>query len=299
MARVRKSRRPAKRAKPTAGRTRTRETPQRLTPEKVRLRQILASVFTVFFVLSFIIGGIYSISYLQRTGFFHDQWIRLETGFYQTARDFGFRVREVVVYGRERTTREELESVLPFAPGESLFIYNLEGVAGRLKTLPWVAEAVVQRRLPSRILVYIKERQPLALWQLDSDIYLIDQSGQIIPGQPVDRYEELQLVVGVGANTQAGHFLTMLESEPDIMKRVVAGIWVGQRRWNLLIDNGIFVNLPEDKAEEAYRDLARLQNEHGILQKNVRVIDLRLQDRLILELPEDAPKPLGRKEQRT
>ena len=42
--------------------------------------------------------------------------------------------------------------------------------------------------------------------------------------------------------------LDMLASEPDLAARVTAAVRVGDRRWNLRIDNAIDVLLPEDDA---------------------------------------------------
>jgi len=291
MARVRKAKKAPRRAN-TAGSKRrvSRPSPQRQDPNANKMRQYIRMGVLVAFVFGFIGSGVYSGYYLWSKGYFNQRYEELVRWTHTTMAKAGFVVQDIYVYGRNRTDKDKLELYLPFEIGEPLFSYDLERIGERLETLPWVASASVQRHLPARINIILKERHPLALWQMDTDVYLIDQRGQIIPSQDVDAYNKQMLVVGPGANLKAQEFLAMLSLKPEIMERVVAGIWVGGRRWNLLIDNGVFVNLPEENVVKAYQELAKLQEEKKVLQKNIRVLDMRIEDRYILELPDSVPK---------
>ena len=53
--------------------------------------------------------------------------------------------------------------------------------------------------------------------------------------------------------------LEMLATEPDLPRAVTAAIRVGDRRWNLRIDNAIDVLLPADEPATAWAQLARLE----------------------------------------
>jgi cell division protein FtsQ len=87
-----------------------------------------------------------------------------------------------------------------------------------------------------------------------------------------------------------------LASEPDIDSRVTAAVFVGDRRWNVRIDNAIDVMLPEDDLTGAWSKLAELQRTSQILQRNVETIDMRLPDRLVLRVTDTTPKdPPGAK----
>jgi cell division protein FtsQ len=87
----------------------------------------------------------------------------------------------------------------------------------------------------------------------------------------------------------------MLATEPDLAARVSAAIRVGDRRWNLLIDNSIDVLLPADEPAAAWAQLALLERSSAILKRDVRTVDVRLPDRLVVRVnPEalkDAPTP--------
>ncbi len=60
------------------------------------------------------------------------------------------------------------------------------------------------------------------------------------------------------------------------------------RRWTLKVDNGIDVRLPEQGASAALARLARLEREHKLLDRDVIAIDLRMADRVVVRLTEEA-----------
>ena len=65
---------------------------------------------------------------------------------------------------------------------------------------------------------------------------------------------------------------------------------VGGRRWNLRFHGGTDVRLPETGAAEAWAQFARIERQHGVLQRDVDSIDLRLPDRLVVRTaPEEDP----------
>jgi len=63
---------------------------------------------------------------------------------------------------------------------------------------------------------------------------------------------------------------------------------VAQRRWNLKLDNGVIVKLPEVGADKALAALAAMQSSDDVFGKDVLAIDMRLTDRVALQLGADA-----------
>ncbi|MCH7555160.1 MAG: cell division protein FtsQ, partial [Proteobacteria bacterium] len=54
------------------------------------------------------------------------------------------------------------------------------------------------------------------------------------------------------------------------------------RRWNLRLDNGVDVELPEAGINAAWRRLADIERRHRLLSRDITAIDLRLPDRLVV-----------------
>jgi cell division protein FtsQ len=196
----------------------------------------------------------------------------------------GFRVDDISVVGRDKTSSAQLLSVLGIKRGDAIVTIDLASARHRLEAIPWVRTATIERRLPNRILLSITERVPIALWQAKGRYYLVDGDGQII-GDQIDDYPHLPLMVGEGAPDHAQELVALLGAEPSLRGRVTAAAWVGERRWNITLDTGpggILVQLPDEGAEAAWHDLALLDKEQKLLERQVGVIDMRLPDRLIL-----------------
>lgn len=195
----------------------------------------------------------------------------------------GFRVQEVMVSGRQQTNRDVLIKALNVSRGAPILAFDILDAKQRLEALPWVRASTIERMLPDTILVSIVEREPLALWQKDEKLHLIDAEGAVILDEGLDPYADLLVVVGDDAEQHASELIAMIGTEPTLMTQVKAATWVGGRRWNLHLKGGIDVRLPEDDAQGAWTRLASYHRNHRVLDKNVTVLDLRIPDRLIVK----------------
>ena len=203
----------------------------------------------------------------------------------------GFAVSDIAVEGRRTTDPATILKALDARRGTPILAVDPRRAAARLAGLPWVRSATVERRLPGTILVRLVERRPLAPWQHGNRIELIDRHGGVIPVGDLGRFAQLPLVVGPDAADHASALLQMLAEEPALAVHVNAAIRIGDRRWNLRLDDGIEVLLPADDPAAAWAKLARLERQSAILKRDVKTIDMRLPDRLVLRVA--APPPSG------
>jgi len=240
-------------------------------------------------------GGLYGAAQLSRTPLGQSALQFAADRMLDGTARFGLVVTDVRVEGRETTDRETILTALGAGPGTPILAMSPKRAKEQLEALPWVRSAVVERRLPDTLYVRLVERKPLALWQHAGKLELIDREGAVIPVTRLDRFAKLPMVVGDSAANHAAELLDMLATEPDLASRVSAAIRVGDRRWNLRVDNAIDVLLPADSPGSAWTQLARLERSSAILKRDVLVVDVRLPDRLVLrvnpEVPKETPAP--------
>ncbi len=204
----------------------------------------------------------------------------------------GWRVQAVILDGREHTPIEMIRAALGVSRGDSILGFSPAGAKERLETLAWVERAHVERHLPDTIVVRLEERRPFAIWQHSGQFAVIDRAGHVVATEKFDQFGPLPLVVGAGAERAAAALLDRLREQPDLAQRLQAAIRVGDRRWNLKLYNGTEVLLPEGFEAEAIERLGELHRQHGLLDRPVAAIDLRLPDRLIVRRnpgPPEAP----------
>jgi len=203
----------------------------------------------------------------------------------------GFTVQEVEVEGREVTPRDDILKAIDAGRGTPILGVNPARIKQQLESLPWIRSASVERHLPDTLYIRLTERQPLALWQRNGKMMLIDHDGVVVTTEHLNQYGNLLLVVGEDAPKNAEALIKILQTQPDLMHRVSAAIRVGERRWNLQLDNAITIELPEANIADAWTHLAQIDREHALLARDIEQVDLRLADRVVVRAVPEPPKP--------
>jgi cell division protein FtsQ len=194
-----------------------------------------------------------------------------------------FKLSDVTVEGRDYVERDAILAALNVQAGDSLLGIDLQGARRRLEAIDWVASATVERRLPDTLYVVMKERRAVAIWQNGNEYTLIDKNGRTVRASRMPPgAESLLLLGGPGAPEHVGDLLLLLANEPAMAKQLRAAVWVGQRRWNLVLNNDIEIWLPEEDAVAALQKLVKLDGEYKLLSREFGVVDLRLPDKLYL-----------------
>ena len=223
-----------------------------------------------------------AVGWIGADGRLNDAYENARVGLVDISAAAGLVTSEVFVVGREKTPRRVLIDALDVTLGAPLLSFDAEAARRRIEAIGWVREAVVERRFPDTIFLRIEERDPLALWQKNGRLFVIDNDGVVIKGASPQNYALLPVIVGDDAPANAGLLLTVLASEPSLHQRVAAAVRVGGRRWNLRFDNGVDVELPEQNFAAAWRRLAEFERIHQLLARDITAIDLRLPDRLVV-----------------
>lgn len=206
----------------------------------------------------------------------------------------GISIQDVRVIGRSHTRKDELLAAVGVERGDPIFGFDTETARQRIERLGWVETATVTRLLPDTIRIEITEREPFALWQRGGELSLIDASGRPITDEGVQDFAHLPFIVGFGAPRAAPELLKLMRAEqPQLLSRVRAFVRVSDRRWNLRLENGVDVKLPESGVAAALAMLAAHDSKHRILSRDIAAIDLRLPDRVTVELTETAMNGTG------
>ena len=240
----------------------------------------------VVFALAF--GG---PTWLWRSGWLSEAAGRVGGSAIGATAEIGLTIEEIRIEGWVHTPRKGLVGALDMHRGDPILAFDPVAVRARLEALPWVQHAAVERRLPKTVIIRLTERRPMALWQRDGKLTLVDDRGMTMPGIATGQYRHLVVLVGSDAAKLAPALFTMLSREPALRKRVRAAVRIGSRRWDLKLSNGVDVRLPEDDATAAWRRLGALDRRHGLLARDIKLIDMRLPDQLIIRTGPAPPAP--------
>ncbi len=196
----------------------------------------------------------------------------------------GFGINDVHMSGRKETSEIDVLGALELNGNSSLIGFSTDIARDRLVALPWVASAEVSKLYPNGLSIKLVERKPFAIWQHDEELSLIEEDGHLIVPFAHQNYANLPLVTGNGAEREARYLVPAVAAIPELKSRVKAQMLVAGRRWDIRLDNGVTIQLPEGDPADALKQLAQMDSATGLLSKDIELVDLRVPDRVVVRL---------------
>lgn len=228
------------------------------------------------FMLAFALVALAVIAGIFVSGVIGRTVRRVDDGVSTIVARAGFGIDEVHLAGNSRTPPETILAALGFEPGQSIFAADVQTARQRLKKLDWVAEADVQRRYPNAIYVRVVEKLPFALWKSpDGTISVVERNGGLITRSDVAKFAKLPYLAGAAAPQGAADIVDAVAQHRAVAARVKIYQRQSQRRWNLILDDGVVVQLPETGWQKELDTLESLIVDKSILERNLTEIDLR------------------------
>jgi cell division protein FtsQ len=212
-----------------------------------------------------------------------------------TSADAGLEISTIQLSGNHYTPPGAISAQLGFHPGESIFTAVPRVARVQLLRLDWIKDAQVTVRYPDAVSVQVVEKVPFALWQSDRGLYAVESDGRPITMVDATRFKRLPFFFG-DAPTGASQLVRAIRAHRAISARLRAMQRVANRRWNLVLDDGVVVKLPEDNWEREIAALDRLIIDNGVLERDIGEIDLRSHDNYVFVLRHVAPRKSSRGE---
>jgi cell division protein FtsQ len=197
----------------------------------------------------------------------------------------GFTINNVVIEGTQELSKIDVLTNLDLGRSNSLLTFDIAKARDQLRTLAWVKDVRVAKSYPDRLIIRVSERQPYAIWQQQEALLLVERNGNAIDKFD-EKYAGLPLVVGKGANVHGADIIFLVGKVPLLRNRVRSFVRIADRRWDLHLSSGIVVRLPDENSGVALKELARLEKAYQILDRDLGVVDLRLNNRLVVSFGE-------------
>ena len=172
-----------------------------------------------------------------------------------------------------------IATAVAIAPGTRSYNINLAQINSRLMAVPGVRKSAVRRRPDGNLSVHIEFHHAVAQWTDGTQYFPLSADGTIVNKPSPTRSENTVLFRGdvpddISEITQAAHNII---ADLDYLE------WIEQRRWNLHTTGGITVMLPEKNPDTAIAGLIVLDTNHNILSKDLEIIDMRDDARILVK----------------
>lgn len=225
---------------------------------------------------------------VQSQGGIKSSAVHAKNGVWNLSAIAGFKIDEITLSGQAVTGDAALFVALAVEPGLSLFSYNVEKARVRLLALPAVKDVSIRKFYPRTLEVRVSEYKPFARWQIDGHSVLVDINGRNL-GVPSPDYDvALPLIMGVGADQYAMLLHSYLDEYQALKIDLAAVERIGSRRWDLVYKSGLRVRLPADGEVLALARLAQLQISKQILDRDIALVDMRIDGQISVRPTERA-----------
>ncbi|HLD95075.1 MAG TPA: cell division protein FtsQ/DivIB [Alphaproteobacteria bacterium] len=251
------------------------------TPARSKsIRFVLRSSFLKVFLSTVLLTSFAAFTYFKAGPFAIE---KTQEAFVKTTSFLGFKASDIIIEGREFTSKELLDETLITVYGKSIFSQRLKDIRLSLETIPWIDKVEVQRFLPGRLRISIHERVPIAVWQHEKKFYLVDQEGVVIQFTNFIPNPALPLVVGEDAPQAISKLVQLFRPFPDILKEIEYLRFISKRRWNIILKNKVVVLLPQEDLSKAIVLLSAVLKDGQANRDDLDQIDLRIKDKVGLK----------------
>jgi len=107
-----------------------------------------------------------------------------------------FLIKETTVRGCRELTEKDVLSLAAIKPAQNILAANIDTIAGRISTNPWVKDVSIGREFPDRLVIEVQERTPVALIRRDNNFYLVDIEGVVFKKLQAGDEDDLPLLTG-------------------------------------------------------------------------------------------------------
>jgi len=231
-----------------------------MTINKLLLKRIKLTLYGIFCIaLSF--------------AFYHKEVVldTVSEVLYKKAINYNINLEKVSVFGTKHFDQKEIVALFIRDFNKPLYSINTEKKLKQISNITWVKNAAINKKYPCSINVRISERIPIAYWQNSGTINLIDREGHIIKTNKI--FFGKPLLIGEGANKDAANFVRILRKYKEF--KIKYATYIGERRWDVYMDNNIIVKLPDERLEEAIRKYLELCAKTSIDPEFVTSVDMR------------------------
>ena len=206
-----------------------------------------------------------------------------------------FMVSELRVEGASEDLRSDIEEALPIDLPLSQFQLDIENLRALLLELDPVKDAEVRIRAGGVLLLKVTERDPAVAWRRPRGVELLDTTGhRVATLDDISEAGPLPLIAGEGADREVPEALALIAAAAPIADRLVGLTRVGNRRWDVILTGDQRIALPEEAPAAALDRALAMHAARDVLNRDVKVVDLRLPRRPVLRLSEPARAELRR-----
>lgn len=113
-----------------------------------------------------------------------------------------FRIEDIIINGEKRLSDIEVLNLAKVDMGSNILAVSLKEISSRIEQHPWVDRVSVRRSLPSKIIIDIIERIPVAMVNFDC-LYLVDRKSIVFKEVGPEDFFDVPVLTGLESENLA------------------------------------------------------------------------------------------------
>ena len=199
-----------------------------------------------------------------------------------------FMLDALSIEGASDSLNAEIREVLGLHFPISSFDLDLADLHKRVLSLPPVKIAEAYIKDGGILHIKVDEKTPSLLMKKEIGFNVLSEKGEYIRSlHSRENFSDLPVITGEGAENAAAQATAIFKAIYGNLDQVRGLVFVGQRRWNIVMKSGQVVMLPEIDALQAIQKIIILDKTEQILSRQIAVFDFRLPSRITLRVPSD------------
>lgn len=227
----------------------------------------------LFIFISFNFKKNFSILFTNYVNFFSDK--------------YNYKLIDHEIIGTKKIKDAEINSIVNKYYNKSIFLLPLNEIYSSILEIKWVKKIDLTTNYRNYLYVYITEFEPIGFYLFNNNKYYFDITGKIIGNieNNISLNKNLVIFSGKNSNLNAYNLLDFISLFHTFSyEKIIEAVYIGSRRWDLILDNGLILKLPEkdfDKTIVSYEKLRNNLSNYDL--NNIKIIDLREIDKLVIE----------------
>ncbi|KFE34506.1 cell division protein FtsQ/DivIB [Thioclava atlantica] len=200
-----------------------------------------------------------------------------------------FMVKLLKIEGASPEVAHAVRAMIPVQLPASSFDIDLQGYRDTIRRLDAVADVSLVIRPGGVLEADVTERVPALLWRKPGGLEMLDETGHRVATLLTrEARPDLAVVSGEGADKAVSEALQILADAGPIRARLIGLERIGERRWDMVLDHGQRLMLPEKDPVAALDRILALNTAEDLLARDFTVIDFRNKDRPTIRLSDQA-----------
>jgi cell division protein FtsQ len=223
----------------------------------------------------------YSIGLLLTVFIFLTTYTPNQIEFNLNKKNSYFNIQNILILNTNRIDKNEVELRLSNIYEKNIFFIKIQDLYEPLKSIYFLDKIEVKKKYPNTLILKISETEPIAFFLKDNKNFLLDSKENLIPVEKINLDNNYPYIYGLNADKNFLNMLSLLNKAKFPVKKIKSYYYFKIGRWDLKLENNQLIKLPNEETKKAIAKLIELLKQEDF--KNYEVIDLRINDRIIVE----------------